>query len=324
MDTYNPDKKICYVQNGYDRSSLVRKRKRHLENSLRNGTARLIFIFEGKAGVVRREAGFEAGFVESGHIPQHRWEKLHGIFLGELRGQPVFAIPCDEHPRELLGLGAEQLRFIDLKQTTALMPLAHASLLGYGLAMNHWHRTHRFCGICGSATESTDSGHIRTCTNRDCGKQQFPRTDPAVIVLVESGDACLLGRKSGWADRRYSTIAGFVEPGETPEQAVYREVFEETGTIVQKVRYFASQPWPFPGSLMLGYFASAHAGLVSLKDNELQDARWYTRDEIREWVPSGRLRLPTRVSIAYRLLEEWFDTTSDISLDELNPENLKL
>ena len=185
--------------------------------------------------------------------------------------------------------------------------------------MDHWHRVHAYCGSCGSATESSESGHMRVCTNEECARRHFPRTDPAIIVLVESGDSCLLGRKKEWPDRRYSTLAGFVEPGETPEQAVWREVFEETGTRVESVKYLGAQPWPFPGSLMLGFHARAPKGIISLMDDELQDARWFSRAEIAEWVPDHRLRLPTRISIAYRLLSSWFDL-GGTRLNDINPD----
>ncbi len=311
---------MFFVQCGYERRSLYRERSKYLETCLSDGSARLLFVYDRKVGLHRAGAGFEIALVDSELVPRGRREALQEVYLGEYVGRPVFAILCDEHPESLLSLTAEAMLFFDLRQATAMLSPHAASLLGYALAMDYWHRTHRFCGRCGHRTESGCAGHTLSCTNPECGRKHFPRTDPAVIVLVQNEGACLLGRKREWIDRRYSTIAGFVEPGETPEQAVFREVYEETGTEVGKIRYYAAQPWPFPGSLMLGYYAYAEPGVVALHDNELQDARWFTREEIAEWVPSGRLRLPGRISIAYRLLQRWFDRGAIKPLDQLNPD----
>lgn len=312
---------ISFVQQGYDRQSLHRTRSRHLTNCIRSGSARFLLIHERKVALRKTDEGYAMALIEPDEILRGRRESLAAVFLGEYLEHPVFSMMCDEHPRHLLSLGSEPLLFFDLRQAAALLDADSASLLGYALAMDYWHRNHRFCGICGNPTESSESGHMRTCTNRDCARRHFPRTDPAVIVLVEDGErSCLLGRKREWPERRYSTIAGFVEPGETPEQAAIREVYEETGAHVHQVAYFRSQPWPFPGSLMLGFHAVATPAEIHLYDNELQDARWFSRDEIIDWVPSGRLRLPTRISIAYRLLEHWFERADVPRLDSLNPD----
>ncbi len=310
---------LSFAQQGYDRCSLQRHRHRYLRNCLQQGTAKLVFVYQRKVGLVHAENRYEAAFVDCSLVPAANRELLKGVFLGEHFGQPVFSVSCDAALEDLLSLSAEPLVFFDLRQATSQLPFHHASLLGYALAMDNWHRTHAFCGSCGSPTESSESGHMRLCTGSDCGRHHFPRTDPAIIVLVESGDSCLLGRKKEWPDRRYSTIAGFVEPGETPEQSVCREVHEETGIRVEAVGYAGAQPWPFPGSLMLGFRARAPRGVISLMDDELQDARWFSREEIAEWVPAGRLRLPTRISIAYRLIEDWYDR-GGARLDEINPD----
>lgn len=311
---------VAFVQHGYDRRSLYRARSRYLDNCLDDGSARLLFVYEGKVGLRRAGSNMEISLVDANMVPRGRREALTAVYLGEYVTRPVFAILCEEHPESLLALTAEPMVFAELRQASGLLTPHATSLLGYATAMDHWHRAHRFCGACGTATVTDGGGHVRRCSNPDCGRSQFPRTDPAVIVLVHDGDACLLGRKRDWIDRRYSTIAGYVEPGETPEQAVVREVYEETGAQVRKTRYYASQPWPFPGSLMLGYYARAERGEIVLHDNELQDARWFDREEIASWVPDGRLRLPSRISIAYRLLQHWFDEGADVPLDELNPD----
>ncbi len=190
------------------------------------------------------------------------------------------------------------------------------------LQQNGWlaEQRHLYCGVCGALTQSRDGGHVRVCTNPDKPHTHFPRTDPAVIMLVEhddpegNGPACLLGRQSRWVEGMYSTLAGFVEPGETLEEAVAREVLEESAVRVTDVRYRASQPWSFPSSLMLGFRARAETTAIRIDGRELEDARWFTPDEVRsfgEWgdaPPSGspdEKRLPRKDSISRWLIDVW-------------------
>ena len=194
-------------------------------------------------------------------------------------------------------------RFEDLRLVAALLPIDEAGLLGYARAIVSWRRRHRFCGTCGAKTLSAKSGHVLVCSDPACRHEQFPRIDPAIIVLVSDGERALLGRQPSWPVGRYSTIAGFVEPGESLEDAVTREVFEETGIEVDRIEYHSSQPWPFPASLMLGFTAHALTTEVRLGDEELEDARWFTRADLAS---NGAL-LPPRQSISYRLIEHWFD-----------------
>jgi NAD+ diphosphatase len=176
--------------------------------------------------------------------------------------------------------------------------------------MMTWHQRHRFCGVCGAPTRSEQAGHVRRCTQPDCAAEIFPRTDPAVIMLVCHGDWCLLGRQAKWPGGMYSALAGFVEPGESLEDAVAREVLEETGVAVLDCEYHSSQPWPFPSSLMIGYLARASADAVPRADEELEDARWFTRRE----VASGLVGLPPPQSVSYRLIEDWYDADATVPL----------
>lgn len=236
------------------------------------------------------------------------------ILLGVQAGRTYFAVEvsaADPEPARRFGGDAA---FHDLRQVGHAIDRGMGALLAYARAMVYWHRHHRFCGDCGSATRSEEGGHVRVCLSAACGRYQYPRTDPAIIVLVSDGEACLLGRQRAWPRGRYSTIAGFVEPGESAEQAVVREVLEETAVSVRQVRYHSSQPWPFPGSLMLGFHATAERTPVRLHDGELEDARWLTREELAEAVTSGRMGLPTPVSIAWRLVEDWYDAGADAPL----------
>ena len=220
------------------------------------------------------------------------------VFLGLFRNQPVFALaikPEAEQPFQELG-DFENLRFLGTR-----LPLDEANLIAHARALVLWHASQSYCGICGSPALPDAGGNTRRCVNADCGTEIFPRTDPAVIVLVHDGKRCLLGRQASWPENRYSTVAGFVEPGESLEDAVRREVFEETNIRVGSVHYHSSQPWPFPSALMLGFIAEATTSEIVLNDGELEDAQWFTREQLRSDFP----KLPFRISIARRLVDHW-------------------
>ncbi|MEJ0099200.1 MAG: NAD(+) diphosphatase [Pseudomonadota bacterium] len=187
----------------------------------------------------------------------------------------------------------------ELRPIAAELPVNEAGLFAYARALNLWRGNHRYCSRCGTSMQSERAGHLRRCPA--CDYQSFPRLDPAIIVLVHDGDAVLLGRQAGWPPGRYSTIAGFVEPGESLEDAVKREVFEETGVIARDIAYHSSQPWPFPSSLMLGFTAMAAMTTPVLRDGELEDARWFSREELR----NGTVGLPPAISISRHLIESW-------------------
>lgn len=217
------------------------------------------------------------------------------VLLGWFRGRRCVLVEVDEREPEPAGSHFEELRPL-----LTNLPADEASLLLSARALLYWRSRHRHCGVCGAPTTSRAAGHALRCSNPDCAAGFFPRIDPAVIVLVSDGPYALLGRQSSWPAGRYSALAGFVEAGESLEDTVAREVFEETATRVLESRYFASQPWPFPSSLMLGFHASAMRGPVEL-DGELEDARWFHADELR----SGAVTLPLPHTIARQLIEEW-------------------
>ncbi len=230
------------------------------------------------------------------------------VFLGLASGAAVFAVdlPAGDQPG-FADLG----RFEDLRRVGPLLGRADASLLAYARGLLRWQRTHRFCGLCGGLTASRQGGHLRACTDDSCGAEHFPRTDPAVIMAVcDDRDRCLLGRQSTWPPGVYSTLAGFVEPGESLEDAVRREVMEEAGVSLATVSYHSSQPWPFPASIMLGFMATAADTAVRVNHDELEDARWFTRQELSDEGSSPRL--PRRDSISRRLILEWLDPTQPV------------
>ena len=230
--------------------------------------------------------------------------------LGLDDGIPVFAVDCSAAEDPLPLLPGELGAFHDLRAVAGLLPPGEAATLAHARGLMHWRVRHRHCGVCGAACEPRSAGNAVRCTG--CGTDHFPRTDPAVIMLVVDGDRCLLGHNARFPNTTmYSTLAGFVEPGESLEEAVRREVREETGVLVGEVTYHSSQPWPFPASIMLGFHGAALSEAITVDPAELRDARWFTRDEIRDHA-TGRggagFSLPRVDSIARRLIEDWLET----------------
>lgn len=224
-----------------------------------------------------------------------------GILLGEREGFVHFAVMADA------ALGDDE-SWTALRGALPLLDPADAELVVHAVGIAEWLRVTSFCPRCGGELELTHTGHQLVCES--CGRSQFPRTDPAVIMVVVDGEApddrALLGRSPAWPEGRYSTLAGFVEPGESMEQAVRREVLEETGVRVGAVEYFGSQPWPLPASLMIGFVAHADTTDVHVDGQEIEDARWFTRAEMRAEAEAGTLVLPGGISISRSLVEWWY------------------
>jgi NAD+ diphosphatase len=245
------------------------------------------------------------------------------VFLGLIDERAHFALDVShtETPLETLrspafaaaGIGDASngqigLRFADLRQLAGRLARHEGALLALARAMAYWHMRHRFCGQCGAPTRSEEAGHMRRCTDPSCAAMHFPRTDPAVIMLVTDGsDRVLLGRNRNFVNGMYSTLAGFVEPGESLEDAVAREVREETAVEVGAVHYHSSQPWPFPANIMLGFYAEATTTDITVDPGELADARWFERGWLAAHADDrgDEFRLPRRDSIARRLIEDW-------------------
>lgn len=194
---------------------------------------------------------------------------------------------------------------VDLRAVGALMPQREGALLAYARGLTYWHDRHKFCGVCGSPTEPKSAGHQRQCTNPDCSAVQFPRTDPAVIMRITHGDKILMARQAVWPQGMHSILAGFVEPGESLEDAVAREVYEEVGLRLTRIKYFSSQPWPFPSSLMLGFSAEATSDQFKVDEDELESARWMTRQDLLNSPEDDTFKLPRKDSISRRLIEDW-------------------
>jgi NAD+ diphosphatase len=223
--------------------------------------------------------------------PEGEW-----IFLGIKDGVRHAAVMVDRVPAEL--------EPASLRAIGPSIAVDDSSLAVHAVGIARWHQMHRFCARCGAPSDVAQAGHVRVCPV--CGAHHFPRTDPAVIMLItDDHDRALLGRQAAWPEGRFSTLAGFVEPGETLGDAVRREVMEEVGIEVGDVTYAASQPWPFPSSLMLGFVGRALKTEIRVDQDEIAEARWFSREEVTELTASGELLLPPDVSISRWLVKQW-------------------
>lgn len=311
MDHFRRSTLNYFSAGGLDRATLLRPRDAWLEERLADPATRIVPVWRSHnllrgdrvphpvlfSPVELRDAGFDCGAA---------------VLLGTLAEVAYFALDlaCDEGA--LAPLVPADAGFRELRDAGPLLEDDAGALLAYARAITYWHVRHRYCGDCGAVSHAAEGGHLRVCGDPACGQKHFPRTDPAIIVLVlhrgaDGEERCLLGRQREWPETLFSAVAGFVEPGESLEDAVVREVAEETGIPVTEVHYHSSQPWPFPSSIMLGFTARAAGDLIRRHDEELADARWFSRAEIVQAMDEGRLRVARRVSIAYRLLEDWFD-----------------
>ena len=220
-------------------------------------------------------------------------------------GRAHFAVDLSHVAAETLLARSPGAEMMDLRESVQIVPGADAALIAYARALTYWHSRHRFCGACGARAEPREAGHQRRCSDAACGAVHFPRTDTAVITLVHDGDECLLCRQSRWPPGMHSTLAGFLEPGESLEECVAREIGEESGIAVGDVRYHSSQPWPFPGTIMVGFMAQARSREIVVDETELEYAHWYRRSDLIGRPDSDEFRLPGRYSISRRLIEDW-------------------
>jgi NAD+ diphosphatase len=293
-----------------DRAAHLRKDPAWFASALADERSRALPVWNSRNLILEGEAP-RAALLDLSAIPEERRNSNDLILLGRLGEADIFTyeVAALEPPQLMPGT-----RFEDLRMVAAVLSAEDAGLLGYARGMVLWRARHRFCGTCGATTLAAKGGHVLVCTNPACRHEEFPRIDPAIIVLVSDGERALLGRQAAWPVGRYSTIAGFVEPGESLEDAVAREVFEETGIDVDQIEYHSSQPWPFPSSLMLGFTAHARTTQIQMRDDELEDAQWFTREELA----SGRPIVPPSVSISFRLLEWWFDAGGGKKLRDIH------
>ncbi|MFZ6013713.1 MAG: NAD(+) diphosphatase [Bacteroidota bacterium] len=310
--------RMFYSRSAIDRSALLRKDEQWLKNSLQNESLALpvwqnhnLFDTQGKT------------------TPEFLWLDLNQnllsassetVFLGLYDQKPLYTIDLSHLDLEQAQLIVGRGKFLDLRKVSKRLDPDHASLMAYARGILQWHRNHPFCSRCGQSTQSSDGGHIRVCTHDPCKTVSYPRIDPAVIVLVEHVPAhgepmCLLARSRNIPKNIFSTLAGFAEPGESLEEALKREVKEEVGLDIHSPRYIASQSWPFPASMMIGFYAQSNNTSLQLDPAEIEEARWFTVSEILEAVENGSLILSKDDSIAQFLIKNWVEETLHKKID---------
>ena len=298
MLTPRPLGDLALARTAIDPVGVRRTDEEWLAKARADSTTKVLVLYDGEAVV---EDGRLVPVSATDDLPGERF--LLGV---DPAGSVWFAVATDGRPAPKL---AEGQTMAGIRTIGAQLDERDAGLMVHAVALANWHRTHPCCARCGARTELVAAGHLRRCP--DCAAEHFPRTDPAVIVLVTDDlGRALLGHNPRWPERRFSTVAGFVEPGESLERAVAREVNEEVGLEVVDITYLGSQPWPFPASLMLGFTARAvDAKALDVDGDEITEARWFTREQLRREAASGEILLPPEVSIARRLVEHWWGGT---------------
>jgi NAD+ diphosphatase len=305
---------IRYAGGHLDRAGLFRKDEDWVAEKLSNPKTQIVPVWRSKNLIDEFDVAPKAHVVDRANANKILAIAHQTTLLGIQGEVAYFAADLssleEEHAHKLVNQG----EFVDLRHVGPLLGANESSLLAHARGMLFWHQKHQHCGVCGVQTKSHEGGHVRKCANSECGASTFPRTDPAVIMLIThqppSGPSqCLLGRQEIWPPGNYSTLAGFVEPGESLEEAVAREVHEEAGVHIKNVTYQASQPWPFPASIMLGFWGEATTTNIQVDENEIEDAQWFNAPDLRgfgEWGDNDtKFHLPRRDSISRYLIETW-------------------
>lgn len=291
-----------------DRRTIERADDNWILEQLESVHARFVLL-DGKRCLMSDEPGMQRFAATT--LPM-QWRAWNSLYLGELDDAPLFALEIPEEA--VAGIGDDKL-WQEWRPAAALLPAGDAAMLAHAGIVFRWHRHNRFCGACGREMQKAAGGHARRCLSEACSISEiYPRIDPAIIVLVTHENRCLLGRQASWPPGRYSCLAGFVEAGETLEAAVKREVHEEAGVDIGDITYHSSQPWPFPQSIMLGFRAAARNPKITLHDDELEDARWFTRADIDAALAAGEIKLSSPISIAWNLFRDWYAEENDPDL----------
>ncbi len=301
-----------------DRLAEYRDHVEWVNKALNSTAARFVPLWRSRSLIEQTPAGQIAVYLRPGDL-----ESMDSIqpptLLGTDGKRYFFAVSINDQQRDEILQLRPQARFLDLRRASVDMDAKHAGVLAYAKALHYWQHRHVFCGVCGHPNRLQSAGHKLVCSNEECARQSFPRIDPAIIVLVTHGDACLLGRNANWPAKRFSTLAGFVEPGESLEDAVVREVYEESRVRLRDIHYVSSQPWPFPASSMCGFYAEADARTHTVSD-ELEELRWCSCTELEAAVAAKDILLPPPVSIAFRLIADWFRAQCGGDLEKLTRE----
>ncbi|WP_373086846.1 NAD(+) diphosphatase [Sneathiella sp.] len=303
-------KPIVFTGGHFDRASHLRSDPNWLQEKLSDPSSRFLPLYELKA-LIDLAAGASIDWRNVDEIREFIDAGAPFIFLGIADAVCYFAIDVSTlaNPKNPPSPGWG--KFIDVRSIAPQVSPGDAAALAQARSMIDWHNRHGFCAVCGAKTKPQELGYSRRCTNSTCNSVHFPRTDPVAIMMVTKGDKCLLGQGLNFPSDFYSCLAGFIEPGETIEQGVRREIMEESAIEIGDVRYQASQPWPYPSSLMIGCFAEAVSEEITVDKTELKDARWFAKDQVREMLkcsgnPSG-LRMAAEMSLAHQLAKAWVE-----------------
>ena len=304
MTVILPSRINAYAGSPLDRAAQRRDDDAWVDNRLHDRASLFVPVWRARTLVTGEDAP-KAVFLTGADAEQARLAGGPWAFLGLLGRTGGLRGGCQRRRRPAAAHATRARPVRGFAHARGRLPGADAAVLAHGRALMHWRARHRFCGVCGAACVPKSGGHMQLCSG--CGTHHFPRTDPAVIMLVHREGRALLGHSQRFPNTTmYSTLAGFVEPGESLEEAVAREVLEEVGVRVGAVRYHSSQPWPFPSNIMLGFYAEGLSDEITLQQDELRDARWFGRDELRDPAAHG-FQLPRLDSIARRLIEDWME-----------------
>ena len=313
IDRHSASQRNTFTSVRLDRLAEKRDDPDWVEQLLASPEARLVPQWRGKSLLDLNRSETPVLYIETGELKS---DGKPPTLLGRDRRHAYFAVAVDDQQREKLLLRHPGAEFSDLRLASVELHEKHAGILAYAKALLYWQYRNAFCGSCGAPNRLKSAGHRLNCSNSACGRESFPRIDPAIIVLVTHGDACLLGRNERWPERRFSTLAGYVEPGESLEDAVVREVYEESRVRLAGVRYVSSQPWPFPASAMCGFYADA-ADRDCGPSDEIDEVRWFTAAGLARAIEKDEIRVPPPVSIAFRLIADWYDSQCGGDLESL-------
>jgi len=303
--------KIYYNNALLDRSSILRKDKQFLTNILQSKDVNFIPMWEDENYFVLDNEEIKPLILKKNELElnTNRISLDEMIFLGKINEKFYFSVNLKSKvKKDTLGIIQGDIITDQLRNVIGSLTELDSSYLALAKGMTFWHEKNKFCGVCGSKTKIEEAGFVLKCVNKNCNQSHFPRTDAAIITLVSNKDKVLLARSSRFPQKMYSTLAGFVEPGESLELALKREVFEEVGVNVNKIEYFQSQPWPFPASLMLGFFAETEDTKLNVDKDEIEDANWFDISQLKDLTHPDityGFKLPRFDSIARRLVNDW-------------------
>ena len=318
----NSNKKLTFAANPLNREGNTRSDPAQIEKFFQNINAKFIPFWDLKVPIQNRNNQFSIAFIKKNQLENLSSDPNQTIFLGIEGNCPIFIFPINDKVKNSF-IKSSDVQFEDLRTVTRLISNPDASILAQGRAILDWNDKNNFCGKCGFKTCYAEGGNVRKCSNENCQTLHFPRTDPVVIMLVHKEEKCILGRQRSFPNGFYSVLAGLMEPGESIEDAVRREVMEETSIKVDNVFYHSSQPWPYPSSLMIGCFAEAISSNIKIDNKEISEAFWVKKNTIKKAINessnknflnysksqsfNSELTIPPPMAIAHQLLKSWVE-----------------